>query len=65
VLPLAPGVGITWGAMTWGTNIALCITGSREHSHHVDLLCSRLRESFDELATTLSGPHEAPCATPT
>jgi|GEM_PF-1469560 len=52
VLPLAPGIGIAWGAMTWGKNIAVCVTGSASHRRVVDTLASQLRAVFDELSGT-------------
>lgn len=53
ILPLAPGVGLTWGAMTWGPNIALCLTGSERLVAHVDVLTGHLQAAFDELTTAM------------
>lgn len=51
VLPLAPGVGLTWGAMTWGADIAVCLTGSEALADRMDDLAEQLRTAFDELTT--------------
>ena len=50
ILPLAEGVGLTVGAMTWEGKLTLGLTVDPTIVPDLELLASSVRESFDELA---------------
>ena len=49
VLPLAPGVGLTWGAMTWGEWVTFCLTVTGPHASDGRALARAAQQAFDEL----------------
>lgn len=55
VLPLAPGVGLTWGAMTWGEHVALCLTANEDLAAPAGMIAVAVREAFDEFSTAAAG----------
>lgn len=51
VLPLAPGVGLSWGAMTWGESVTVCFTVAGPLGTAGTALAAETERAFDELAT--------------
>lgn len=49
VLPVAPGAGLSWGAMTWGADTAICLTGQGNWAHRLPRLAADFRAVLDEL----------------
>ncbi|MBV9848018.1 MAG: glycosyltransferase [Kutzneria sp.] len=63
VLPLATGVGLSWGAITWGEWIAVCLTGTAGSAGRTRALASAIVTVAADLAATpaeLSTPDEGP-----
>jgi hypothetical protein len=52
VLPLAEGVGLAWGAMTWGESVMLCLTGTEELTGTVEKLAGATTSVVEELVRT-------------
>src|SRR5262249_37653747 len=48
VLPLADGVSVAWGALTWGGYVTVCVTGGGAWDGKP--LASRMAETLRELA---------------
>jgi hypothetical protein len=55
VLPLAPGVGLAWGAMTWGDRVIIGLTGGPRLAAQVDRLVAEIEAVFQDFVALAAG----------